>query len=133
METTLIKEMLKHHNKIHILFDAFKKKHDKESFELFKWELEKHFFAEEKVIFTKVNENDAEIVEMIKNVAKEHDAMLKIISSIEKNLTNTEKIEEFERLLKKHQISEDNELYPTMELELNKETIAIMLKKLKGD
>ncbi|MFH1209391.1 MAG: hemerythrin domain-containing protein [archaeon] len=110
--------MLKNHNKIGGLFNTFKRAlndRDKE-FDKFKWELEKHFFIEENVIFSNLNVNNRVIAS---NLIEEHKTMLKMLDSIKSSLADKKKLDSFESLMNKHRGFEDSEFYPALDKELS--------------
>jgi len=112
--------MVKNHNKIVGFFNQFKRainNRDK-SFNKFKWELEKHLFIEENIIFshTKLKMGDDLI---IPRLIEEHKDMLKMLGSLKGDLANKIKLKKFEELLKKHRNFEDKTLYPLLDKRLN--------------
>jgi iron-sulfur cluster repair protein YtfE (RIC family) len=94
----------------------------KEIFSKFDWNLEKHFYIEEKVIFTIYNASsgidDVDLTELI----KEHKDIVWKISRIKENLDRGIKphIEDLKKLLNHHEKFEDEVFYPRLDEELNK-------------
>lgn len=143
VETTEISDiMLKDHSKIvKLLHDAESqlgkdKKNLKEPFNKLKWELERHIFIEEKVIFIeyapkeKVDDEVEEDVEevseynvyaMVPDLIKAHNELLKKVGILEKNLAIDKKIdfENLRKLLLDHKHFEEQEFYPKLDKTLD--------------
>jgi rubrerythrin len=88
-----------------------------ESFIKFKWNIEKHFFMEEKMIFSNTAIEDSEHSEEIENILEEHKQILVLIKSIEfdKSRLHSNKIENLKNLLEKHSQYEDEDFYPRLD------------------
>lgn len=141
--------MIYHHALLEVLIavlkDSFVKK-TKETAEFldnFQWELEKHLFAEEKVIFKVCRQEAPGACELVRKLEQEHLLMLEMLEDLKDNLiikTEADFIK-FHELLTKHRQLEEKELYPRLDQELNimvKEDIIakineIPIKKTKGD
>lgn len=89
-----------------------------------KWNLEKHFFVEEKVVISiylshrdETEKNDVDFI------LKEHREMLKILEEIEDDLQDGIKptLTNLLETLETHEGQEDNHLYPKFEEELDEE------------
>jgi hemerythrin superfamily protein len=125
-KNTIPEIMRKHHHQLEGLlnrckkyeqdFDAFRK-----SFNRFKWELEKHFFTEERAIFTFIYSEDTESNEMKSHLLKEHNTILNELNRIESDMKNDNKID-FSgcwEMLKNHREFEEENFYPKLESELD--------------
>ena len=128
---SVMKLMDAEHEKLEIIFSEFQNllKKDKEKakiyFSQFKWNVEKHFFLEEKAIF-KLYESieNQEVSDMFK-LMEEHGQIIEVINVIEENLNlgaiNEEKILKLKTLLKEHQDFEDEVFYPKLDKILSDE------------
>ena len=120
--------MKKHHYQLEGLLNKFiKKQHEVEvfpkDFNKFKWELEKHFFIEEKAIFTLIYSDDIDVHEMKDDLLHDHRSILKELDKIENSLKNNLNIDfsKFQKSLVKHRNFEDEVFYPKLEEELDDE------------
>jgi hypothetical protein len=125
---SIINAMDKDHKKIKNLLSIFEKQLDKdfkkskESFEKLKWNMEKHFFIEEKVIFNSDFFEEKYLDEMSR-VLDDHKELLNLLIITEETLSDNKKpdLSEFKRILSNHSKLEDEILYPNMEDILSKE------------
>jgi hemerythrin-like domain-containing protein len=130
---TIAKVMRKHHYQLEGLLNRIKKGGQNQNdlnmlFNRFKWELEKHFFLEEKAIFFFIDTDDPETNQTKKSLMKEHDVILKRLQLLEEDLvkSNLEEIAKFQEILTKHRDMEDEVFYPSLDealTELNKKLI----------
>ncbi len=125
---TITKIMGKEHKRIEELLHEFENKvnQDKESaikiFNIFYWNLEKHFFIEEKVIFSIFNSSNSENdTNDLANLLKDHKDILFLIEKIEDNINNNvkEELEDLKKILSAHAKFEDEEFYPRLDEELD--------------
>lgn len=88
-----------------------------------RWELEKHIFIEEKVIFNCSCSYELDINEIISRLIEEHIAMIDMLANIDKQLvSNTEaNFTGFHRLLAEHRNVEEKTLYPKIDNALDRE------------
>ena len=125
--------MLRDHCKIEKLLSEFKlsigSPEAEKRFDGFKWELEKHMFIEERAIFTFVKPEDNEDFAAIPKLKREHDEILDLMESIEKD-TKEEDVSKLQNLLMKHKTFEDEVLYPKLDVELNAEQKKIIVDRL---
>ena len=128
MRKTIPEIMLKDHARIHNLLQEVKYKiseKTKDSEYLFirlKWTLEKHFFVEEKVIFTIYSESELGEIEELNHLINEHKDALLLVKKIDDNFNNPkEYIEDLDKLLSAHAKFEDEIFYPRLEEELPEE------------
>jgi len=127
--TKKIPEIMKmHHYHLEGILNRFvKSRNEYEVFPMvfnkFKWELEKHFFIEEKAIFTLIYSDDTESNEMKDDLLRQHRTILKDLKSIEEGLNSNldTDLSEFKQSLIKHRDFEDESFYPILEQELDEE------------
>ena len=124
-QDTIPNIMRKHHYLIEGVLNRLKRHEDDKAeipkiFDKFKWELEKHFFIEEKAIFTLIDTDDQESHEMKLELIKEHRTILKDMKNMEEKLKSEQSLDisSFEHTLMKHRDFEDERFYPTLEEEL---------------
>jgi iron-sulfur cluster repair protein YtfE (RIC family) len=125
-DETIPNVMKRHHRIIEGLLNELKKSEGTRDsklqiFHKFKWELEKHFFIEEKAIFFYINTGDKESSEMKAQLMKEHDTILDDVEKTEIELKNSADVDVIELMapLIKHRIFEDNVFYPKLDQELD--------------
>ena len=126
--------MVANHVRLEKLVDEFEKANfevKKELFENLKWEFEKHFFIEEKAVFTFCKAEGDEAI--VHDLINEHGLLLNFLSAIEDDLGDSKDVDisEFRELHSKHMEIEDQVLYPKLdetltssEKELVKERVA---------
>lgn len=134
--------MIQDHEIINKLLNSFKEKLNSsydykellKSFFSFKWNLEKHFFIEEKIIINEYaakikNPQDSEI----NHILKEHKEMLEILNEIQDTLDTGEKpsLDELTDLLNAHEKNEDHYFYPKLDEELDVENKKLILERCK--
>ncbi len=131
--------MKKHHGQIEGLLNKFYKfdenYQDKlKLFYQFKWELEKHFFTEEKAIFFFINDDTKNSNEMKLKLMKEHDKILTNLKEIENNLKNKKDLEilDFRELLVRHKKFEDETFYPTLDQDLDENKKKDIMNRLSN-
>lgn len=102
-------------------------------FDRFKWELEKHFFIEEKAIFAICNLEASEM-QIMENIVEDHKIFLNSLKNIEVDLAQGKKINisKFQEMLIKHKSFEDSVLYPKLDELLTKEQKEEIFKRIKG-
>ncbi len=121
MEHAIEYLMREEHKKIRELLEEFKQSLnnlDSKSnviFNKFKWSLEKHFFVEEKAIFSALIKDDD--VEDIFELMQQHQKIMEKISSIEDDLDDNIKpdISELIELLIEHSGFENDSFYPKLD------------------
>ena len=89
----------------------------KELFNCFKWNLEKHFFVEEKAIFEMSEKISGEGVSDTFELMKEHGEMIELMNDIEDGLDENVRADasKLKNLLRKHHIFEDDTFYPSLD------------------
>jgi iron-sulfur cluster repair protein YtfE (RIC family) len=139
MQTPISELMAEEHKKINQILEEFENSQSrdykglKNLFEIFKWNLDKHFFIEEKVIFHIYNSSSEENFEDIINLLKDHKDILWLISKAEESLKNNIKPEiiELKKLLIAHSKLEDAVFYPRLDKELNAEEKAMIIERFE--
>lgn len=139
-ETTLSDLMLVHHGLLEVLFKSLKDNiglNTKTEFlqdmlNEFQWELEKHFFVEEKVIFNFCTATEPQICSIVVGLLNEHKRMTDMLEDLKKKLPNKFSAEllNFEILLKSHRMVEEEKLYPRLDEELNEEDKNLIISRI---
>jgi len=134
---TILEIMLGDHALIETLLIAFKDSLGKsvelteELFDKFRWELEKHIFVEEKVIFRLCNLPKPELCKVVQDLTKDHDTMLEMLNEVQNDIVtkNETNISKFQELLADHRKTEEEILYPMLDQQLSeKEKEMIILR-----
>ena len=127
--------MLNHHAKITGLLKNMD--NTMESFDRFKWALEKHLFVEEKAIFIYYNPTDDEDIinenyAMIPDLIIEHTMILDMLKEMEDDLRNKGAVDssELQDLLTKHKDFEDDVLYPKLDRALEDSQKIIITERI---
>lgn len=130
--------MLVHHGLLEILFTSLEGNIKKENnlelthkiLDEFRWELEKHFFVEEKTIFNFCSITEPISCSMVVQLLNEHKAMKDMLDELSKEPNKNALLEKFKELLMKHRITEDKELYPRIDEELNEEDKDLIVSRI---
>jgi hypothetical protein len=129
MEKTIKEIMLAEHGRLNLLLDNFERALVKDSLkaqeklDILRWNLEKHFFLEERAVFlayiSKTENEKSEVDRLI----KEHVSILELVRDMEKDFSYNRKINfsELRDKLVLHSGFEDKVFYPKLETELNEE------------
>lgn len=126
--TAILELMTKDHIKIIKYLDIVEKNLRKDpntvmpSFHTFEWNLEKHFFVEERAIFTSYNPDFVdEGYALFLDLAKQHTILLEKLRSLKKNLQNKKafNFNDFKRMLMKHKNYEEESVYPVLDQEID--------------
>lgn len=106
------------------------KKEIKKIFIEFKWNVEKHFFIEEKAIFSAYS-SKVEVGKKVINLIEEHKEMLSILKGVEKEIDNKKfpDLSKFKKIMLRHQEIEDDYFYTGLENNLNEDEKAEILDK----
>lgn len=95
----------------------------RKSFLKFEWNLEKHLFVEEKVIFLSYNPQDiVDGYKMLPVLTKQHNVILNTLNSWRKDVRNKKiitNVSGFREFLIKHKNFEEQEVYPRLEESLD--------------
>ncbi len=81
----------------------------------FKWNLEKHFFIEEKVIFSMLEISGSEEISNIFDLMKQHGEIIELIKDLENNLKNKIDFSIIKEKLTEHLRFEENFFYPKLD------------------
>ena len=132
--------MLRHHYKIDKLYHRLEKGIEQKSenlvatFDKFKWELERHFFIEEKAIFQLHYSENEKSNKIREQLMEEHSILRRIIDRIENDLLNNREIDlyGFRKKLLKHKEFENREFYPRLDEELDDSRKKIIIERLSN-
>ena len=138
MTQTIERLMLKEHKRLNRFLDILEKEldnHEKtlKNFSRFKWNLEKHFFLEEKVIFDNfINMSGKETNDTFQ-LLEEHVKIIELLKILEKRLNNKIKpeIHILKKMLLTHRDFEDEEFYPGLDRKLTPEQKKQMSERIK--
>jgi len=104
-----------------------------ESFNTLQWNLEKHFFVEERAIFAsyKPEEPDKEYT-YFSDLMDQHTEILEKIESLRKKLQKREPFDlsEIKKLLVKHKTSEEKHVYPILDQEINEKEKQFIIERI---
>lgn len=105
-----------------------------QSFNTFHWNLEKHFFVEERAIFTSYNpdEPDREY-NYFSDLMDQHTEILEKIESMRKKLQKRQPFDlnELKRLLVKHKTFEEKSIYPVLDQKLDEGEKGFIIDRIK--
>jgi hypothetical protein len=129
MKTTAILDlMVKDHARLiqllKIAESHFRQNKDdlKKSFHTFEWNLEKHFFVEERAIFTAYNpEYIDEGYDVFLDLSNQHTKILEMIKNLkdELEIEGIADISKLKKILIKHKNLEEKKVYPKLDQEIN--------------
>jgi iron-sulfur cluster repair protein YtfE (RIC family) len=104
------------------------------SFNTFQWNLEKHFFVEEKAIFTSYNpdKTNKEYI-YFSDLMDQHTEILAFIESLRKKLQRREPFDlnELKKLLARHKTFEEKNVYPILDREIDDCTKRVIIDRIK--
>lgn len=123
---SILNLMVTHHGFLEALLTVFRDnlgenvERAAKTLDSFQWELEKHIFSEEKVIFRFCREENTEICELVKKLEQEHTVMLERLGDIKDDLVAKAKEDavEFREFMARHREIEEKDLYPRLDREL---------------
>lgn len=123
----ILKLMLSHHALIEtyltFFLDSLKKPEVDSIFYLdkFRWELTKHIFVEDQIIFKNCELASSEICGVAKNLENDHITMLVLLQRAEADLSAHKEVDlaEFQALLRRHREVEEKILYPKLDEQLS--------------
>ena len=102
-------------------------------FNTFEWNLEKHFFVEERAIFTSYNPDYIEDGhQLFTNLSKQHTNILEKVESLRKRLRMGKSIDvsDLEEILLKHKTYEEKNVYPVLDLEISEGEKRFMIERI---
>jgi hemerythrin superfamily protein len=104
------------------------------SFNTFQWNLEKHFFVEERAIFISYNpDKPDEEYKFFSDLMDQHTEILELIESLRKKLQKREPFDlnELKRLLVKHKTFEEKSIYPVIDQEIDEDEKSYIIDRIK--
>ncbi len=127
---SILKVMIVHHGLLEGLLKDIQESLEKDGLrvldllEEFQWELKKHIFSEEKVIFQLYKKENSEIRELIKKIEQSHTEMMDVLGDLKDDFVTEAKkdITDFQKMIEKHKKIEEEKLYPLLDKELDTET-----------
>ena len=139
MQEKIASLMLKEHGRLNSFLVDFNRLLEKDlllaekALDKFKWNLEKHFFLEEKVIFDISSSIANEEVSEIFDLMKQHGEIMAELKDIEKNLQNRikPKSEKLFSLIKEHADYEDSVFYPKLDEKLTENQKNYVVERVK--
>ena len=103
------------------------------SFNTFEWSLEKHFFVEERAIFTAYNPDYIDdAYQLFTNLSKQHTSILEKVESLRKRLKSGRSIDisDLEVMLVKHKTYEEKNVYPVLDVEISEGEKRFMIERI---
>lgn len=139
--TEITDQMVKDHGKIIKLLNDVEKVIDQKRdlvstmrvFDKFDWELEKHFFTEEKAIFTSYEpENVTTGYTILPELIKEHNEILNNLRVMRRNIKKQRPFDfhSFKVILMKHKKFEEKEVYPKLDQELDESEKKVIIQRI---
>ena len=138
MSQSIEKLMLQEHKRLNKFIEDLEKHLDdyektKINFSIFKWNLEKHFFVEEKIIFDMFINISGEETNDIFCLLEDHVKIMGLIRVLEKRLGNKIKpdLEALKQKLITHRDFEDENFYPNLDKRLTLDQKKRISKRIK--
>jgi iron-sulfur cluster repair protein YtfE (RIC family) len=127
------------HYRINHILEKFEREFEedpelaKQTFNVFKWNLEKHIFVEEKAIFDVYETIVGEEVSDVFDLMEEHGVLIDLVNSIEENLyeDNEFNLSELKEELNKHHVHEDSKFYPDLDNNLDEDQKIRLIERIK--
>ena len=125
---SILEVMTTDHEKIIDLLNNIEKCMDldnrtlQKTFEEFYWELQKHIYTEEKIVFISYEPKDYEEgYKMVPNLMKEHNVIYNKLNEMKKSIKSdkTCDFQGFKDIMIKHKNFEEHHLYPVLDQELH--------------
>jgi hypothetical protein len=104
------------------------------SFNTFQWNLEKHFFAEEKSIFIYYNPDEPDKqYELFSDLMDQHTEILETIEFLREKLQKREPFDlnKLKKLLIKHKTFEEIKIYPILDQEIDEHEKRFIIDRIK--
>jgi iron-sulfur cluster repair protein YtfE (RIC family) len=104
------------------------------SFNTFQWNLEKHFFVEERAIFTTYNPDEPDKkYNFFSDLMDQHEEILEKINSLRKKLQKREPFDlnDLKKLLITHRTYEEKNIYPIIDQELDEGEKLFIIDRIK--
>jgi iron-sulfur cluster repair protein YtfE (RIC family) len=105
------------------------------SFNTFQWNLEKHFFVEERAIFIFYNPSESvKEYNFFLDLMDQHTEILEKIESLRKKLQNREPfdLDELKKMLVKHKSFEEKSIYPVIDQEVDDGEKGFIIDRVKN-
>lgn len=139
MVGTIHGKMLKEHEQIIDMLGDFENllkvnsQASEKSFNKLKWNLEKHFFIEEKILYGVYNSGTEEENAILLSLLKDHKDILWLMNLIEDSFSERaeENIDEIKNILKSHVSVENEFFYPRLDEELDREKRNFILERIE--
>ena len=138
MEESISGLMLKEHKRLDVMLEDFEKslvdtEKAKELLNKFKWNLEKHFFVEEKAIFDISISISGEEISEVFDLLQEHSKIMVLLKGVEGQLAKESKpgILDLKETIIKHRKFENQIFYPKLDLELNENLKRSIMERIK--
>jgi hypothetical protein len=127
---------MKEHDRIRTFFEAIEKNLSesplsKAMFNKLRWNLEKHFFLEEKAIFVMFQKANSQEMTDIFDLMQEHSIITNNLRILEQDLSDKELVLEIKNSVNRHAKFEDETLYPMMEDYLNENQKLEIIQRIK--
>jgi hemerythrin-like domain-containing protein len=103
------------------------------SFNTFEWSLEKHFFVEERAIFTAYNPDYIKDgYQLFTTLSKQHTDILEKVELLRKRLQIGKSIDvsDLKEILMKHKTFEEKNVYPVLDLEISEGEKRFMIERI---
>jgi hemerythrin-like domain-containing protein len=134
MKREIFRIMTKEHEVIESLLNDFKRLQDKDSakakevFQTFVWNIEKHIFLEEKVLYNIYSVWDGNIDGMFE-ILEEHGEIMALIKKIKNSYPDEHNFLELKELLRDHFVLEETVLYPNLDKLLNRDQKEFLIER----
>lgn len=106
----------------------------KNSFHRFQWNLEKHFFVEERAIFLSYFPNESsEDYHYFSELMDQHEKIFETINTIRNKLKILERNElmNFKKMLIKHKNFEEKQIYPVIDAEIDESEKQYIINRIR--
>jgi iron-sulfur cluster repair protein YtfE (RIC family) len=103
------------------------------SYNTFEWSLEKHFFVEERAIFTAYNPDYIEDGhQLFTKLSKQHTSILEKVELLRKKLRSGRSIDvsDLKEMLVKHKTYEEKNVYPVLDVEISEGEKRYMIERI---
>ncbi len=134
MKREIFKIMIKEHEIIESLLNNFKRLQEKDSaeakriFQTFVWNIEKHMFLEEKILYNVYSVWNGNIEGMFE-ILEQHGEIIALIKKIKNNYSDENNLSALKELLRDHFVLEETVLYPNLEKVLNGEQKEFLIER----
>jgi len=134
MKREIFKIMVKEHEVIESLLNDFKKFQDKDPteakriFQAFVWNIEKHMFLEEKILYNVYSVWNGNIGGMFE-ILEQHGEILALIKKVKNSYSDKNSLSALRELLRDHFVLEETVLYPNLDKALNGEQKELFIER----